>query len=165
MAAIDIDSHQIGGPAAGVFFRPDRLIFNRNQIQSRVFCTNFHKLVMSVGTNTMAASASHVPSHRTAFLIMHSNGTAGLCPFFGKCDGILVIDAHDRSQVFHQNRERTAEAVCDLVLRAGADRLVCGFITEPEKRRLRAAGIDVRMGSCACGVEQLAADFEQLPRA
>jgi hypothetical protein len=113
----------------------------------------------------MAASASPERSHRTAFLIMHSNGEAGLCPFFGKCDGILVINAHDRSHVFHPNSERTAQAVCDLVLSTGADRLVCGFITEPEKRRLRAAGIDVRMGSCACGVEQLAADFEQLPSA
>jgi len=52
-----------------------------------------------------------------------------------------------------------------LILATGVDGLVCGFIGEPEIRRLRAAGIDVRLGSGRCSVEELVASFCTLPKA
>jgi predicted Fe-Mo cluster-binding NifX family protein len=115
----------------------------------------------------MAFPASTLPeeSRRTALLVMHSDREMALCPFFGKCDGVLVIDPHEKSQEFHANEQHTAMAICDLILKTDAGRLVCGFVGEPEKQRLRAAGIDVRLGSCACAVEDLAAAFDDLPRA
>ncbi len=102
-------------------------------------------------------------SRRTALLVMKSDGEATLCPFFGKCDGLLLIDPDTDSQEFHANRDHTAETMCDVVLRSGVHRLVLGFIPGPMARKLRAAGVDVRLGSCVCAVEDLAACFDVLP--
>jgi Homeodomain-like domain len=41
-------------------------------------------------------------------------------------------------------------------------RLVCGFVSESHKNRLRSAGIDVRLGSCACSVNDVVANFDGL---
>ncbi len=113
----------------------------------------------------MAPPASPEQSRRTALLVMRSKGATALSPFFGKCDGVLVIDAVRKSQEFHANQPRTADTVCALILKTGAARLVCGFIAGPEKQRLRAAGVDVRLGSSASAVEDLAAHFGDLPQA
>jgi predicted Fe-Mo cluster-binding NifX family protein len=115
----------------------------------------------------MALSASALPeeSRRIALLVMRSNMDVALCPFFGKCDGVLVFDPHKKSQEFHVNEQRTATAMCDLILKIGVDRVVSGFIGGTAVQKLRAAGIDVRLGSCSCAVEDLAAGFDGLPRA
>jgi hypothetical protein len=42
---------------------------------------------------------------------------------------------------------------------------LCGFIATGEKKVLRAAGIDIRVGSCACAVDELVASFSTLPEA
>jgi len=96
---------------------------------------------------------------------MHSNGEAALCPFFCKCDGLLVIDPDSGSREFHANPPGTAEGMCDLILKTGAHRLVLGFIGGPAAQKLRAAGIDIRLGSCAGAVEELALGFDDLPAA
>jgi predicted Fe-Mo cluster-binding NifX family protein len=94
---------------------------------------------------------------------MRSDGETVLCPFFGKCDGLLIVDPDDGSREFHANTEYTAETMCDVILKTGVHRLVLGFIARPAARKLRAAGVDIRLGSCACAVEDLAICFDALP--
>lgn len=115
----------------------------------------------------MALSVSALPeqSRRTALLVVHSHGEAVLCPFFAKCDGLLVIDPDSGSCEFHANTRRTTEAMCDLILETETHRLILGFIGGPAAQKLRAAGIDVRLGSCACAIEDLALGFDHLPAA
>ena len=114
----------------------------------------------------LAVSTIYERSQQVGLLVMHADGgAAALCPFFAKCDGVLVIDPRSEVYEFHRIEQRSAGAVCDMVLKTGAKRLICGFVSEPETRKLRAAGIDVRLGSCACAVEDLAARFGELPRA
>jgi hypothetical protein len=87
---------------------------------------------------------------------MHSGVEPVLCPFFGKCEGILILDAESGSKEFRRNEgRRTPECVCDLILAAKPHRLVCGYIGGAERRRLEAAGIDVRLDSCACPIDKL----------
>src|SRR3546814_16422585 len=81
-----------------------------------------------------------VTAIRTAVTVMNSATDPTLCPFFGKCDGIVIIDAASGSKVFHPNVCRTPQSLCDLIAAAEPDRVVCGYIGETEKRRLRAAG-------------------------
>jgi predicted Fe-Mo cluster-binding NifX family protein len=100
-----------------------------------------------------------------ALLVAHAHGKTMLSPFFAKCEGILVIDPRATKHGFLANTERTKQSICDLILKSGVTRLVCGFISEPERDKLSAAGIDVRLGSCVCPVHDLAASFEMLPMA
>ena len=111
---------------------------------------------------------------RIAVVVMDSTSGPALCPFFNKCDGVVVLNKHDGvlvlearygSREFHPNIDKTSEATCDLILALLPDWVVCGFIGTVEKRRLRAAGIDVRLGSCACAIEELAAGCCDLPEA
>jgi predicted Fe-Mo cluster-binding NifX family protein len=111
----------------------------------------------------LAASPHRSQSRRTAFLVMTSDDGTALCPFFGKCDGLLLIDPDNGSREFHANTEHTAETMCDVILEAGVNRLVLGFIAGPAARKLRTAGVDIRLGSCACAVEDLALHFDVLP--
>lgn len=102
------------------------------------------------------------PTSRIAITVMRSGPSRMLCPFFGKCDGIWIADAGTGATEFRSNPERTAAALCDLILAARPARLICGFVGDAEKQRLRAVGIDVRLGSCACTIEELVACFDDL---
>ena len=115
----------------------------------------------------MPVSAAPRPqkSHRVALLVVRLDGEIVLCPFFAKCDGVLVIEPDSGGCEFLAKTQRTAEAMCDLILKTGADRLILGFIPGPAAQKVRAAGIDIRLGSCACAVHELAACFDQLPAA
>jgi predicted Fe-Mo cluster-binding NifX family protein len=115
----------------------------------------------------MASSirVSHPSASRIAIAVMKSETSHALCPFFGKCDGIWIVDADSGATEFHANPQRTPAALCDLILSARPARLICGFIGDAEKRRLRAAGIDVRLGSCVSTVEDLVASFQDLAAA
>jgi hypothetical protein len=86
-----------------------------------------------------------------------------LCPFFDKCDGVLLYNAADGSQEFHP-RDR-AGSMCDLILALSPEQMICGFIDVPEMQKLRDAGIDVRLGSCNCAIDELLASFSTLPEA
>ena len=96
---------------------------------------------------------------------MNSGSTSLLCPFFAKCDGVLLLNAADRSKEFHPCDRSGAMSMCDLILELRPAQMICGFIPEPEKQRLRAAGIDVRLGSCSCPVDELVTSFSALPEA
>jgi hypothetical protein len=93
------------------------------------------------------------------------DGETRLCPFFTKCDGILVVDPDSGRHEFFGKTQRTAEAMCQLILDTGVRRLVLGFVPGSAARRLIAAGVDIRLGSSACTVEDLAAGFDRLPAA
>ncbi|MGE0333950.1 MAG: NifB/NifX family molybdenum-iron cluster-binding protein [Gammaproteobacteria bacterium] len=105
------------------------------------------------------------PASRIAVTVMDVGSGLAPCPFFGKCDGIVVLDSNTGAREFHGNPSRTPKTLCDVILASGADGLVCGFVAEPEILRLRAAGIDVRVGSGRCSVDELATCFCDLPPA
>jgi hypothetical protein len=113
----------------------------------------------------MSDVQDHRPSPMTAVLVSMVSSEPMLCPFFGKCDGVLLINTNDGPAKLYKGTESTAESLCDLILELRPRRLVCGFIREPEKARLRAAGIDVRLGSCTCAIEELVSCFCDLPEA
>jgi predicted Fe-Mo cluster-binding NifX family protein len=105
------------------------------------------------------------PGVRIGVLVMGPESAAALCPFFGKCDGLLVIDQADNIREFYPNEGRTADSLCDLIVKSAANQLICGFIPEAAKHRLRAAGIHVRLGMCTRSVDELAQCACQLPEA
>lgn len=102
---------------------------------------------------------------RTAVLVTNSGSTFLLCPFFSKCDGVLLMNAADGSKEFHPWGRSGAKSMCDLILELKAGQVICGFIAEPEMQKLRAVGIDVRLGSCSCPIDELVASFSGLPKA
>lgn len=105
------------------------------------------------------------PATRIAVTVMDLGSGRAPCPFFGKCDGILIVDPESGAPEFHENVSRTPTCLCDLILASGVDGLVCGFIGAPEVRRLREAGVDVRIGACGCSVDGLVECFCDLPPA
>ncbi len=125
------------------------------------------KITHGASEETMVehVGASPSPPCRIAITVVKSGVGAMLCPFFGWCDGVLVLDTEGGASEFYANPARTAGAICKLIVAARPDRLICGFIGEAEKRILRAAGIDVRLGSCACAVEEFVAAFDELAAA
>lgn len=111
------------------------------------------------------ADDSPATAGRTAVLVINSGSESLLCPFFGKCDGILLINAADGSKEFHPRDRAGTKPFCDVILELKPRQLICGFIDEPENEKLRAAGIDVRLGSCNCPVDELVSSFSSLPKA
>lgn len=107
----------------------------------------------------------HGRVYLTAITVMNSGVTHTLCPLFGKCDGIVVIDTEVEAYEFHPNPERTAASLCDLIVRQSPQRLVCGFVPGPERQKLRAKGIDIRLGTCNRSIHELTARFHELPEA
>ena len=97
-------------------------------------------------------------------LVMNAGQGLTLCPVFAKCDGVLLIEP-DGSRSYYQNTEGTARSLSALVLNTRSERLLCGFIATAEKEVLQAAGIDIRVGSCACAVDELVTSFSTLPEA
>lgn len=102
---------------------------------------------------------------RTALLVIGPGRQPRLCPFFAKCDGVLLIDSSQGSSEFYRWDLHDGTPVSNFLLRLKPARLICGFIDEATKRRLRAAGIDIRLGSCSCSIAELVAQFSHLPRA
>jgi hypothetical protein len=115
--------------------------------------------IMAASRNVRAATRT------TAMLVINSHSGPVLCPFFSKCDGVLLIDQAGKPIGFHQRDRSETQSLCDIILALNPDALVCGFIAEAERLRLDRAGIDVRLGSCRCSIDELFADFHNLPRA
>jgi predicted Fe-Mo cluster-binding NifX family protein len=104
-------------------------------------------------------------SIRTAITVMRNGVDYVLCPFFGKCDGILVVEASGASAEFIPNTDRNPECLSKLIIGSQVKRLICGYVPDTERKRLCASGIDVRLGSCACEVDELIMEFDNLPKA
>lgn len=102
---------------------------------------------------------------RVTVVVMYAGSTPVLCPFFSKCDGVLLVNHADRSVEFYPGRRANADSMCDLILKLRPSRIICGFIDGPETARLRAAGIDVRLGACSVSIEDLVSSFATLPKA
>jgi hypothetical protein len=113
----------------------------------------------------VASSNVRAATRTTAMLVINSRSGPALCPFFSKCDGVLLLDQAGKRVEFHQRDRLGTQSLCDLILALSPDALVCGFIAEAERQRLDRAGIDVRLGSCSCSIDELFADFHSLPRA
>ena len=113
----------------------------------------------------VADTASGRSAAQIAVLVMNSGFTSLLCPFFEKCDGVLLIDAVNGSKEFRPRKRLDAQSMGDLILELKPRRVICGFIDKPERQRLHAAGIDVRLGACNCTVDELVTSFSGLPRA
>lgn len=114
----------------------------------------------------MKHSASGVGAgERTAILVMNSGSSTLLCPFFDKCDGVLIHNASNGSQLFHPRDRFAAKSMCELLIELQPDRIICGFMGEPDVKRLRDTGIDVRLGPCSCSIDELVASFSILPPA
>ena len=109
-----------------------------------------------------ARISPHFSRNRIAIVVMKPAVSPALCAFFAKCDGVWTVDVGTGIVEFQENTQRTSAALCDLILAIGPGRLICGFIGENEKRRLTAAGIDIRLGSCACPLDDLVTGFEKL---
>ncbi len=115
---------------------------------------------------SMLGRTPEVPaSSWTAVTVIDDGSKQMFCPFFGKCDGVLLIDSNTGSRKILRNECHTVESFCQLVMKARPSRLICGFVGEVEKRKLRTAGIDVRLGSFACSLDELVACFCDLPAA
>ena len=102
---------------------------------------------------------------KTAVLVIKPGSDSLLCPFFDKCDGILLFNAVDGSKEFHPYDRSSAKPAYKLILKLQPRHLICGFIGGSEKKILSAAGIDIRLGSCSCSVDELVNSFSTLPKA
>lgn len=100
-----------------------------------------------------------------AVLVARTRRRTMLSPFFAKCDGILMVDPVTRCRDYMPNAGRTSEATCAMIAISSATRLVCGFIADADRDRLVLCGVDVRIGSCSCPVDDLVCGFEALPHA
>ncbi|MAC58387.1 MAG: hypothetical protein CMH85_08935 [Novosphingobium sp.] len=116
-------------------------------------------------SNHISSSKEGIVDGITAVTVMRSGADYMLCPFFGKCDGLLTVSTGTIAVRFIPNPLRSAERLSDLIIDAGVSRVICGFVPASEQQRLEAAGVDVRLGSCTCGVDQLIVDFADLPKA
>lgn len=99
----------------------------------------------------------------TAITVMKNGADYVLCPFFGKCDGILVVEPSKASAEFMPNTNGNPESLSNLIIESRAKRLICGYLPNAERKRLCTSGIDVRLGSCACEVDELVMEFDNLP--
>ena len=112
-----------------------------------------------------AALLSPTLAIKTAVLVIKSGFESLLCPFFDKCDGVLLINSVDGSKEFHPYDRSSAKPACELILKLQPRHLICGYISGHENDTLVAAGIDVRLGSCSCSVDELVSSFSTLPKA
>jgi predicted Fe-Mo cluster-binding NifX family protein len=110
-------------------------------------------------------SATMFSPARTAVVVMNTGSKSVLCPFFNKCDGVLLINAAGDSKDFHLHDCYGEKSLCELIIDLKPERVICGFIDQPEKQCLRAAGFDVRLGSCSCSIDELVASYSSLPKA
>ena len=109
-------------------------------------------------------SASVRSSDLTAITVMKVGADYRLCPFFGKCDGLLIVEPASAPVAFIPNSDRDPASLSRLVIESKIKRLICGFAPQAEcRQKLLAAGVDMRLGSGACAIPDLVFDFANLP--
>jgi hypothetical protein len=77
-------------------------------------------------------SVSADSRHTTAMLVINTHSGLVLCPFFAKCDGVLLIDQKNTSTEFHQNNRLDAQSLCDLIVALKPGALVCALSVKPK---------------------------------
>lgn len=102
---------------------------------------------------------------KTGVLVLNARPSPVLSPFFGKCDGMLVVEPDGQGTTFYPRDRDDPLSLWNLILAVKPTRLICGFVPPEDRAKLREAGIDVRLGSCATAVEELVACFCDLPEA
>ncbi len=103
-------------------------------------------------------------SELTAITVMKAGADYRMCPFFGKCDGLLIVEPASAPVAFIPNAERDSSALSRLIIESKIKRLICGFVPQGEcQRALLQAGIDVRLASGAYSIPDLVFDFANLP--
>lgn len=102
---------------------------------------------------------------RTGVMVAMSESGPKLCPFFARCDGLVVFSADAPTEILSADPSSSPSSMCELIEKSGVQRLICGFIAEPCRTRLRARGVDIRLGSCRETIAVLAARFDTLPAA
>lgn len=110
-----------------------------------------------------SGSATQPAFGRIAIAVTGIGGGWVVSPFFAKCDGVLVVDRTTRTEAFHRNDGRTPNSVCATIAAISPDCLVCGYVGEAERKTLRSAGIDIRLGSCTCPIRDLSHCVCELP--
>jgi len=75
------------------------------------------------------------------------------------------VDPGNGQNDFLPNNSQDSDALCDQIIRSGVKCVICGFIDEKAKALLRSKGVDLRLGSCACPVEELVTNFDMLEEA
>lgn len=101
----------------------------------------------------------------TGVTVMRTGAEYALCPFFGKCDGLLIVEPKAFGVTFMPNTNRDPESLRNMIIAAKVTNLICGFIPDAECEKLRSAGVDVRCGSGACSLDELVVNFANLPDA
>ena len=113
-----------------------------------------------VGLVSVVARSSDL----TAITVMKAGADYRLCPFFGKCDGLLIVESASAPVAFIPNTVREASALSRLIIESKIKRLICGFVPQAEcQQALLQAGIDVRLASGGYAIPDLVFDFANLP--
>lgn len=102
---------------------------------------------------------------QTAVLVVGPTHEPLLSPFSCNSDRILLIVGGQAPVQFYRPVPHDGTSLSDAILRLKPGRLICGFVDEAAKKKLNAAGVDVRLGSCSCSIAKLVADFNNLPPA
>jgi len=103
-------------------------------------------------------------SNLTAITVMKVGADYRLCPFFGKCDGLLIVEPASAPVAFIPNTDHDPASLSRLIIESKIRRLICGFVPQAEcQKMLLQAGIDVRLASGAYAIPDLIFDFANLP--
>jgi predicted Fe-Mo cluster-binding NifX family protein len=99
---------------------------------------------------------------KVALTVHHNRLDAPLSPFFGKAQGLVILDPALPERTYLPNAGWSADWVCVTLLAHGVRHLICAYIDGRSMRRLERAGIDVRLAPCSRPAESLVDQFQSL---
>lgn len=102
---------------------------------------------------------------RVALTVHSDHPDAPLSPFFGKAQGLVILDPTVPERAFLPNVGWSADWVCEALFASGVRRLICSYIDDRSMRRLDRAGIDVRLAPCSQPAKSLVDQFPRLKTA
>lgn len=100
-----------------------------------------------------------------ALTVHHARPDAPLSPFFGKAQGLVILDPALPERTYLPNAGWSADWVCVTLLASGVRQLICSYIDRRSMRRLGRANIDVRLAPCSRPAVSLVDQFQHLPAA
>lgn len=99
---------------------------------------------------------------KVAFVVHPARLDAPLSPFFGKAQGLVILDPALPERTYLPNEGWNADWVCVTLLANGVRQLICSYIDGRSMRRLDWAGIDVRLAPCSRPAVSLVDQFQRL---